>query len=275
MPAPQPHRLRFIFPSDVIEPRKPDEAFLDQIEAFREAGFPTSVVSIEYLQMGERRIHPRPEPDETVVYRGWMMNAADYRAFCEAVSATGAMPLTGADTYLACHHLPNWYPFIAEFTPRTVTFPPDADLASELKALDWEAYFIKDHVKSLKTDSGSILRSTEGVGRLVADMVKFRGEIEGGFCVREVEDFIPESEVRYFVILGIPFSNDPNQPVPDIVVEAASRIRSPFFSVDVIRRSDGVERIVEIGDGQVSDVVGWTPARLAAAWKHQAGQPPR
>ncbi len=174
--------------------------------------------------------------------------------------------MTALETYLACHHLPNWYPLLSGLTPRTVTFPPDADLKAELDALGWDAYFIKDYVKSLKTDSGSLLRSTDGAQRLVSDMIKFRGEIEGGFCVREVEDYIPDSEVRYFVIRGTPFANNPCDSIPAIVTEVVARIHSPFFSVDVAERDDGVERVIEVGDGQVSDVVGWTPERLARIW---------
>ena len=137
--------MRFVFPSDVIEPKKADEAFSDQIDAFRAAGFPVSIVSIEYLQMGQRRIYPPIESGETVAYRGWMMNEQEYRCFCDAVSFAGATPLTDADTYLTCHHLPNWYPLISEFTPRTIIFPRDADLRSELDALNWDGYFIKDY----------------------------------------------------------------------------------------------------------------------------------
>lgn len=37
--------------------------------------------------------------------------------------------------------------------------------------------------------------------------------------------------------------------------------------VDVALREDGVERIVEIGDGQVSDLVGWSPERFAEMWR--------
>jgi hypothetical protein len=259
--------MRFVFPSDVIEPKKADEAFSDQIDAFRAAGFPVSIVSIEYLQMGQRRIYPPIDSGEVVAYRGWMMNEQEYRSFCDAVSFAGATTLTNADTYLSCHHLPNWYPLISEFTPRTIIFPRDADLRSELDALNWDGYFIKDYVKSLKTESGSLLRSTEHVDQLVADMVRFRGEIEGGFCVREVEDFDPASEVRFFVIRGTPFASDQAFDIPLIVTEAARRIPSPFFTIDLIRRFDGVDRIVEIGDGQVSDIVGWTPQRLAAVWK--------
>jgi hypothetical protein len=103
MLAQESHQLRFVFPSDVIEPKKPDEAFSDQIEAFRSAGFSTSIISIESLQMGERRIYPPLQSDETIVYRGWMMNEEEYRSFCKAVSPTGAKTLTGADIYLSCH----------------------------------------------------------------------------------------------------------------------------------------------------------------------------
>jgi ATP-grasp domain, R2K clade family 3 len=54
--------------------------------------------------------------------------------------------------------------------------------------------------------------------------------------------------------------------LPQIVFECAKRIESQFFSVDVVERSDGTKRIVEIGDGQVSDIVGWTAERFAQIW---------
>ncbi|WP_445251522.1 MULTISPECIES: ATP-grasp domain-containing protein [unclassified Microcoleus] len=45
-----------------------------------------------------------------------------------------------------------------------------------------------------------------------------------------------------------------------------SLIHSKFFSVDAVEPQDGVKRIVEIGDGQVSDLVGWSAARFAQLW---------
>ena len=50
------------------------------------------------------------------------------------------------------------------------------------------------------------------------------------------------------------------------VAFCARAIASPFFSVDIARRRDGVERIVEIGDGQVSDLVGWSIERIVEIW---------
>jgi len=52
--------------------------------------------------------------------------------------------------------------------------------------------------------------------------------------------------------------------MPRIVHECAKRLRSRFYSVDVVRRTDGQLRIVEVGDGQVSDLVGSTPKQFAA-----------
>jgi hypothetical protein len=96
-------------------------------------------------------------------------------------------------------------------------------------------------------------------------MHRVRGTIEGGFCVRRVEDFLLNSEQRYFVFDSVPYSN--SGVVPPIVLECALHIRSRFYSIDMTRRADGVPRVVEIGDGQVSDLVGWTPEEFVRIFK--------
>src|SRR5439155_1447025 len=121
-------------------------------------------------------------------------------------------------------------------------------LVHELTTLGWGAFFVKDYVKSLKTSVGSLIREPSMVEQVVAELRTFRGEIEGGICVRRVEDFLSESERRYFVLGGRPFGADRSDEVPDAVVTCADRIPSKFFSVDVARRRDGTMRVVEIGD---------------------------
>lgn len=87
--------------------------------------------------------------------------------------------------------------------------------------------------------------------------------------MRRVEEFIPESEQRYFVLNAQTHSATGD--VPPIVEQCAQRIRSPFFSVDVVQRGDGVLRIVEVGDGQVSDLVGWTPDQFVSIFGSSVG----
>ena len=136
-----------------------------------------------------------------------------------------------------------------------------------MKRLGWGRFFVKDHVKSLKTSVGSIVEDPEQIEIVVSEMEKYRGFIEGGLCVRRVEDFIAGSERRYFVLNRTPYATEPGVAIPEPVIYCAEAIASPFFSVDVARRVDGVERIVEIGDGQVSDLVGWSVERFVNIWR--------
>ena len=56
--------------------------------------------------------------------------------------------------------------------------------------------------------------------------------------------------------------------VPLIVQQCTKRLRSRFYSVDVAQRIDGQSRVVEVGDGQVSDLVGWSPEAFAKVLQH-------
>jgi hypothetical protein len=80
--------------------------------------------------------------------------------------------------------------------------------------------------------------------------------VEGGVCVRELEDLLPETEERYFVLRGKAHARD--GVVPSIVQDVATRIQSPFFSVDIVLNNDGIPRLIELGDGQVSDRKKWS-----------------
>lgn len=250
--ADMPH---FLFPEG--RSGRCDELFADQRAAVEAAGHTASLVS--------RRDEVGPLPAGRVVYRGWMFTGPEYERMVAAIIAAGGVPLTSPAEYLTAHHLPNWYPLLTDLTPETRVLPPDADLVGELTTLGWDGYFLKDFVKSLKTGRGSVVRETADAPAVVTELRESRGHLEGGVCVRRLEEYRPGTERRYFVLNGVPHASD-GGPVPDVVVAAAGRVPSPFFSVDVAERADGVMRVVEVGDGQVSDLVGWTPAAFAALW---------
>lgn len=256
--------MHFLFPKD---PRgnAPEDFFEEQAVALAAAGFSYSLLGSGVLRRGNG-LDGIP-PDATVIYRGWMLKAEEYGRLAGAVEEAGGTSFTSPQEYLAAHHLPNWYSLIPDLTPETRLYPADADLGRELAALGWDGFFIKDYVKSLKTATGSLIRDPSLIKQVVAEMKEYRGEIEGGVCVRQVEDFLVETERRYFVIRGRAYASDPAAPIPDVVATCARRIPSPFFSVDVVRRRGGVVRVVELGDGQVSDLVGWTAEAFAAVWR--------
>ncbi len=258
--------MRLLLPSDYFNPKQVDEAYAEQANCLGQIGVETSAIALEALSSGSAKIFPAPDPGVKVLYRGWMLTPDHYFLLVNAVKNSGADVLISHQEYLATHYIPNWYPLIADLTPETRFFSIDDQLEGALRDLGWSKFFIKDYVKSLKTSVGSMIDQPSAIRTVIAEMQKFRGGIEGGLCVRRVEDFLPETERRYFVVYGQSFGPLPNQRIPDIVHECAWRIDSKFFSVDVVDRRDGCKRIVEIGDGQVSDLVGWTAERFAALW---------
>jgi hypothetical protein len=258
--------MRFLFPSDYFKPQRVDSAYTEQYDRLHASGFDTSVISLENLSLGAAKIYPPPHPGERLIYRGWMISPNDYSLLVNAVRNTGADLWIDRDEYLSTHYLPNWYPLLQDLTPETYWFDLDADLESELSKLDWSKFFIKDYVKSLKTSIGSIINDPSEISTVVAEMSKFRGTIEGGICVRKVEEFITETEQRYFIINGRAFAASTATKIPDIVTACARRINSKFFSVDIIDTIDGCQRVVEVGDGQVSGLVGWSVDRFIDVW---------
>lgn len=259
-------RPAFAFVADPLRSARVDAAFADAASALSAAEF-----DVWTYDAASARIVSRGQTtsDVEIVYRGWMMNAVEYAAFERSVRAAGARPFHSVDAYLAAHHAPRWVPLLAGLTPQTVFLDEHADLVAALATLDWPGFVLKDWVKSLKTSRGSIARTPDEAPAIVEEMRRFRGVIEGGLTVRRFERLLPESETRYFVLGGKPWA--PEGEPPPIVGEVATRITSSrFFSVDVALRDDGVARVVEIGDGQVSDLVGWSPDRFVEMWRARA-----
>jgi ATP-grasp domain, R2K clade family 3 len=258
--------MRFIYPQSVLNPRLPDEMFQEEASSLSKARHTVTLIDSERLPI-QPAVLKAIDSEEFIVYRGWILSPTEYKNFVLSIENAGGLLLTSAEKYLATHYLPNWYYAISDLTPETVVLSLDADWTAELRQLGWSKFFVKDYVKSLKTSVGSFIESPEDIQAVVAEMKKYRGAIEGGLCIRQVEDFLVETEQRYFVLNGKPYSSDPQEKIPGIVFECARRIDSNFFSVDTIHRADGHLRIVEIGDGQVSDLVGWSVQRFVDLWK--------
>jgi hypothetical protein len=134
--------IHFIYPAVPFMLGTVDETFEAEAEAIREAGFNVSTISVEDLEQDSFKVRPIIPAASTVVYRGWMLNAATYANLERGLQTCDANMLTNASTYLHCHHLPNWYPNLEGLTPETKFFSLDANLERELEQLNWGAYFL-------------------------------------------------------------------------------------------------------------------------------------
>jgi hypothetical protein len=100
-------------------------------------------------------------------------------------------------------------------------------------------------------------------------------EFAGGFVLRRFEDFTT-AEVRSWWVGGTcrlvtAHPDTPGEaPPPDLDLAPFAPLLAslglPFITADLARRADGVWRVVEIGDGQVSDrPATWSPDRFMTA----------
>jgi hypothetical protein len=241
--------MLFLFPPDPFFPKCPDEMFKDQFQAFQKAGFNVT------LQLSG---------SETVIYRGWMLTPEEY-----AKEFLGKPMLTSPQEYKAAHHLPEWYETIKDLTPKTFFFSPDGTGLESFFINNPGVYFIKDFVKS--QGPNSIVSTYQEAQNLMSRMLDYRDIIEGGLCVRVFEDFKIETETRFFVLRGkVHAPKDTPLEALQLAEQCAQRFTLPFFSIDVIRRAvDGCYRVVEIGDGQVSDLKGtWTVTDFVEIFNH-------
>lgn len=252
--------IQFAFPSDPVNQRLFDDSFIEQIEALKDKDF--NILAV-HDDMTCARVSGVRNGDQ-IVYRGWMLDSEKYSQLVRSIDLTGAIAFTSLHEYLQCHHMLHWYDLISKLTPETKFFVPDDHLVDHLKELNWPAYFIKDYVKSLKAES--FIKDPEQALSVLAKLKEYRGQIEGGVCVRRVENFLPETERRYFVVKDKAYGPDSSH-IPDIVQQCVQKIDSPFYSVDIAQLFDGKFRIIELGDGQVSDLVdSWTPPAFAEMW---------
>lgn len=245
----------FLFPSIPFTVKQTDPDYEVEKNIAESMGFLTANIDIEELNDNKFKISNVIEPGTVLVYRGWMLKPDAYKAYETLAINRGLTVLTNEEQYLSSHYINGWYETIEHLTFQTVFQEGSEDVSALIDKSHFQGFFIKDYVKSLTTSRGSIAHNKEEVFEIVNELKIKRGEIEKGLCIREFTPLKPNIEERYFVLNGKAYSR--NGEIPDIVNEAASLHKAPFFSVDVAQTTEDKDIIVEIGDGQVSDVKLW------------------
>lgn len=242
--------IAFILPSSPLSIKEPDYGYEEEYQLLKQAGFKVYLINIE--EFDGSKIFPNYE-NEQLLYRGWMLNEKKYTNLYEKLNTN---LIVSPKDYLYSHHIINWYEEVKEDTFET-HFTSIEESKKTFLNLGWGKAFVKDYVKSIKTGKGSIIDSVEDIDRIESDMLKYKGFIEGGIVLRKVEEFDKSSETRFFILNGK--VNSPNE-VPEGMLKLAEKISQQhnafFYTVDIIKQNDQY-KVIEIGDAQVSDMVGW------------------
>lgn len=242
--------MRFVFPRDPVDPRRVDEAFAREADA----------------------AEPFQGDDDVLVYRGWMLNPAEYARLYETHDRRF---VNSPEQYEHCHYLPRSYDVIREHTPKTVW--SESTAVPDLSAFGARPVMLKDFVKSEKhawLDACFMPDASDSlnVERVVRNFIEMRGhEFNVGLVFRE---FVELERVGVHPKSGMPLSREfrlffldgrlllsfnywdevsyDTSAFPPWVNDVASKVRSRFFSMDLARTVSGEWVIVELGDGQVS-----------------------
>lgn len=257
--------FRILYPQHPLYSKQADEPYQPEYVKCLDKGIDCSLFDFDDF-VGYGKFRPRPvfKPGETVLYRGWMMTPAKYKMLIGQLQKQEAVPITSFEDYTKCHHLPGWYEECRDLTAEThfvIDPEKDEDVVKEASKLGWEdGFFVKDFVKSNSGDKGSIAKTSSDIVDILDQLKLYRGNIEGGIALRKVEKYEMESERRYFVVNQKAFGprNGNDDEIPTIVHTVTERVKAPFYSVDVAKRVSNDEwRVVELGDGQVSDKKEW------------------
>lgn len=289
----------FVFCADALRPGRVDAHFAAEAEAVRALGHDVALVDHDALLAGDAAAATSRVPFGAgpAWYRGWMMSAERYAALSAALSERRVVLMTSPDQYRRAHELPGWYETFVAQTPLSTWLPLDPEgqppgasaLAEATAPLGEGPAMVKDYVKSRKHEWDEAcyvpeLGDTERLTRVVARFAALQGDdLAGGIVVRAFEPFVEAAgEARVWWTGGEPalvtaHPDTPDlRPAPDVdaVRPLVSGLKCPFVTTDLALREDGRWRVVEVGDGQVSDLpAGASVKTLAAALSALAGEP--
>jgi hypothetical protein len=264
-----------LFPTDPLRPRKVDPHFEPESVAARQHGHDVALVDVEALVGGDTAgaVRGVSTAGREVVYRGWMLSSDRYAAMAAALAGRKVELRTSAEQYRRAHEFPGWYRVFDQLTPPSQWTVGDdrAEFDRARRALAPGAAVVRDWVKSAKHEWKTAtfvpdLDDADAAWRIARRLRAIRDDqFTGGFVLRRFEHFVG-AEVRTWWVRGRCVAVTPHPDTPDaepsdvdaalldlVIAPAVRTLATPFVTVDLVRDADARWRVVEVGDGQVSD----------------------
>ena len=261
-----------LFPRDLLQPRRVDEHFRPEAAAARDLDLGVQLIDHDAVVAGDIQggLSAIAPADGAYLYRGWVIPPSQYGSMAQACTERGVLLVTSGDAFASAHHLPRWYPAMSAATPESAWTESD-DLDDLLSVIDQFAggpLVIKDFSKSEKHYWDEAMFIPDATDRMHARAVATRFlELRGsafdtGFVVRRFEP-LDTTEARTWwrdgrCVLVTPHPDTPDDAPPEPDLDALTPLVAclslPFVAVDIATNDDtGALRVVELGDGQVSD----------------------
>jgi hypothetical protein len=269
-----------IFCADPLNERQIDPAYGAEAVAAVSNGVGTTQLDHDYLDQRvdalEAIRRSRTGEARSALYRGWMMRSEAYFALYDALLSKGVRLLTSPVQYEACHHGPGSYSALAQWMPDTV-FVPSAELdrtgrlESALAHFQGASVIIKDWVKSQAGywDTACFIPNASDFEQASAVIRRFRdlqGEsLVGGVVFKAYKKLVNAGshplEFRAIILNGRSIGCWPRSettdllgPPQELIDNIAAAVPTFFASADFGVDESGHWWLLEVGDGQVSEL---------------------
>lgn len=283
-------RYSVLFPASPNSLREPDPEFEREQIALDSLGIPWRVVGIDALIKGDLERAFRffkPTEDLPIIYRGWILHPAEYDLLSSTLAQRSCRLFISPAAYRSGLLFPEFYPAIAahSFPATWISGAEPRHALEAAERLGPPPWFIKDYAKSAKEiwPNGSVVRSRRDMAGAVRALQEYRGDrFESGIVIRPLLRLKQlgehpfggrvHEEYRLFLFLGALISQSPYDRVAGDLTSfedysvMPDKIRSPFFSADIVVTEDNQRYILEIGDGGCSGL----PPTVSPVNFHQA-----
>ncbi|MGI4874125.1 MAG: ATP-grasp domain-containing protein [Janthinobacterium lividum] len=242
--------LNLLFPS-LPYSRTLDPMWQPEADEARRRGYSIGLYDAEQPKLYQQPVAGRP-----TLYRGWMLTAAEYQQLHQLTPL-----LVSPALYQASHRADGWYAALAPFTPASVLVPA-------AQALPVVENFLRQNgrcfVKSLSKSFGAASVVTSAAEFLALLQAQAIAPAEVLF-VREFVALSAHPEERFFAVRGVAYGAA-GRPFPSALLPALPHLQNRWLcTIDVAYSAVGEPLIIEVGDGQVSDIKEWEVADLYQA----------
>lgn len=228
--------MRIIYPSLPYEALTVDPMWAEEYLWTKEQGWLVALYDSETHRLC-------PDSSTPALYRGWMLSDGEYYSMGHRTPL-----LVSVANYLSSHLATGWYE-----TVRNFTFSSEFRQAQQVPDFSiGQRYFVKGLVKSFGEDS--VVTSVAQWQQLCRRHELLPEEL---LFVRQHAALLPDSERRFFVVAGEVYGADGNRLPASLQPALAVLQPRLFYSLDVALTTAGTPVIVEVGDGQVSDLKEW------------------
>ena len=270
---------KFLFPCEPFSKNKEvDSSFVGEYNVCKTLGFDVYLFDYDILVEDNKFLSTMMDHTSGIfIYRGWMLKPEQYNILYDSITEktnNKSKLISSYSEYRNLHCFPYVYDSIKNYTPKIMIindYDKTSSYESFIDNIDFD-FFIKDYVKSIKTDNGieKISKNISYADLLnkVNNFINERGKLfTGGIVfkkfvnIKKIEN--KTNEWRLFVLNGEllcvlqnSYLDTEIKPPNDLIVTIINILKqySNFFTVDFAQLEDDNWIVIETGDGQVSGI---------------------